>query len=80
MDYNTISYISGLYKIYDEIIVNVLDHVVRSKDSKKPVKEIRVNINKKDGYIEVYNTGEGIEVEKHTEHNIYIPGSIYTIL
>lgn len=77
MDYNTISYISGLYKIYDEIIVNVLDHVVRSKDSNKPVKEIRVNINKKDGYIEVYNTGEGIEVEKHTEHNIYIPELVF---
>ena len=65
MEYKNISYISGLYKIYDEIVVNALDHVVRCKDMKKPVKDIRVNIDKKDGTIEVYNSGEGVEVEIH---------------
>lgn len=77
MEYKNISYISGLYKIYDEIVVNALDHVVRCKDMKKPVKDIRVNIDKKDGTIEVYNSGEGVEVEIHKEHNIYIPELIF---
>ena len=77
MEYKNISYISGLYKIYDEIVVNALDHVVRCKDMKKPVKEIRVNIDKKEGKIEVYNSGEGIEIEIHKEHNIYIPELIF---
>lgn len=70
-----IEYIPGLYKIYDEIIVNSLDHVIRIKDSKKPVKEIKVTI--KDNVITVYNNGEGIEVEKHDQHKIYIPELIF---
>lgn len=77
MEYKNISYISGLYKIYDEIVVNALDHVVRCKAKKKPVKEIRVNIDKKEGKIEVYNSGEGIEIEIHKEHKIYIPELIF---
>lgn len=77
MEFNKISYISGLYKIYDEIVVNALDHVVRCKDTKKPVKEIRVNIDKETGVIEVYNSGEGVECEKHKEHKVYIPELIF---
>jgi DNA topoisomerase-2 len=77
MEYKEISYISGLYKIYDEIIVNVLDHVVRCQDKSKPVKEIRINIDKSSGYIEVYNSGEGIEIEKHEQHKVYIPELIF---
>lgn len=77
MEFKSISYISGLYKIFDEIVVNALDHVIRCKDADKPVKEIRVTIDKKDGKIEVYNSGEGIEIEIHKEHNIYIPELIF---
>jgi DNA topoisomerase-2 len=77
MTYKTISYISGLYKIYDEILVNVLDHVVRSNGCEKTVKEIRVNICKDTGVVEVYNSGEGIEVEKHTEHKVFIPELVF---
>jgi len=77
MEFKSISYVSGLYKIYDEIVVNALDHVVRCKDSGKPVKEIRVSINKDTGEIDVMNSGEGIEVEIHKDHNIYIPELIF---
>lgn len=77
MEHKPISYISGLYKIYDEIVVNALDHVVRCKDLKKTVKEIRVTIDKETGTIEVFNSGEGIEVEIHKEHNIYIPELVF---
>ena len=77
MQLKNISFISGLYKIYDEIIVNALDHVIRCKDSVKPVKEIKINIDQESGMIEVYNSGEGIEIELHKEHNIYIPELIF---
>lgn len=77
MCYENISYVSGLYKIYDEIVVNALDHVVRCKETTKPVKEIRVNIDRKDGKIEVMNSGQGIEIEIHKEHGIYIPELIF---
>jgi DNA topoisomerase II len=77
MKYDTISYISGLYKIYDEILVNVLDHVVRCTGTSKPVKQIKVNICGETGKIEVYNSGEGIEIEKHDVHDVYIPELIF---
>lgn len=77
MKMKAINYVSGLYKIYDEIIVNTLDHVVRCRESKKPVKEIRITIDKQTGEITVFNSGEGIEIEMHKEHNVYIPELIF---
>ena len=78
MMHKPIDYISGLYKIYDEIVVNALDHVVRcQQDEKKLVKEIKVNIDRQTGCIEVFNSGEGIEIEVHKEHNVYIPELIF---
>lgn len=80
-----VSYVPGLYKIFDEILVNAIDHNVRLKSLKeKPggddvvlMKNIKVTIDKDTGYIEVFNDGDGIEVEKHPEHGIYIPELIF---
>ena len=77
MKFKNISYISGLYKIYDEIIVNALDHVIRCRNTEKPVKDIKVNIYQDSGMLEVYNSGEGIEIELHKEHQIYIPELVF---
>lgn len=69
----TIEYTPGLFKIFDEIIVNAIDHWVRLKnqnDSDK-VKNIKVNIINNE--ISVYNDGDGIPVVVHKEHNVYIP-------
>lgn len=77
-----LKYVPGLFKIFDEILVNAIDHAVRLK-MKKPeevgscVKNIKVNIDKVTGVIEVFNDGDGIEVVKHTEHNVYIPELIF---
>ena len=73
MRFEPIAYTSALYKIFDEIIVNVLDHVVRVRadpDLTKTVKEIRVSIDPESGAIEVYNSGEGVEVVKHKEYDV----------
>lgn len=75
-----IKYIAGLYKIFDEILVNAIDQCVRLKsrqDCKHPLKTIKVNIDKDTGIIEVLNDGEGIEIEKHPDHDIYIPELIF---
>ena len=79
----TIKYIPGLYKIFDEILVNAIDHAVRVKGEKEAgkdvllVKNIHVNINKETGIFEISNDGQGIEIVKHPEHNIYIPELIF---
>jgi DNA topoisomerase-2 len=80
----TINYVPGLYKIYDEVLVNALDHVMRLKEEAKKdkdsdikfVKNIKITIDKATGYIEIYNDGDGIDIEKNAE-GIYYPQMIF---
>jgi DNA topoisomerase-2 len=76
----TIEYIPGLYKLFDEGIVNSRDHVVRMIHSplldKQFVSQIKVNITK-EGAIEMFNDGNGIDIAKHPEYNIWIPEMIF---
>ena len=61
-----IKFVPGFYKIYDELIVNILNHLKRvsmDKDLKNVVKNIKVNVDITDNRIEVYNDGDGIDVE-----------------
>jgi DNA topoisomerase-2 len=69
----------GYIKIFDEIITNASDHSIRlSQDNNTihQVTEIKVNINE-DGSIIVYNNGDGIDIVKHSEHDVYIPEMIF---
>jgi len=78
-----IKYTPGEYKIFDEILVNALDHCIRIKEKNiagfdfKPVKNIKVSFNKEEGYISVFNDGEGIPVELHESENVYVPELIF---
>ena len=69
-----ISWSPGLYKIYDEIIVNSYDQTIRDKT----VSEIKVTIDK--DHFSCYNNGVGIDVAMHPEHKIYIPELIFANL
>ena len=69
-------YIPGLYKLFDEGIVNCRDHVIRQdhaiKDNQKnalPVSKIAISISD-DGIITMENDGNGIDVAEHPEHKI----------
>jgi DNA topoisomerase-2 len=79
-----ITYIPGLFKIFDEALVNAIDHVTRTRNDFKSgkidtclVKNIKVHINKATGVIDIYNDGNGIEVVKHGEYNLWIPELIF---
>ena len=63
----------GLYKIFDEILVNAADNTVR--DSKCNL--IKVSIDKDSGIISVLNNGSSIPIELHKEYNIYVPELIF---
>ena len=87
-----ISYIPGLYKLFDEGIVNCRDHVVRmqqlinssnnisSSDTKTninfPVTNIDISIDDS-GIITLTNDGNGIDVSVHPEYKIWIPELIF---
>ncbi len=75
-----IEYIPGLYKLFDEGIVNCRDHVIRMIHSnsieKKFVTHIDTTITE-DGTITLMNDGNGIDIAKHPEHGLWIPEMIF---
>jgi DNA topoisomerase-2 len=80
----SIEYIPGLYKIFDEILVNATDHDTRLTVKRNqgdtsiiPVSNIKVDIEKDTGRITVYNDGDGIHVVEIDEHSCYAPELIF---
>jgi DNA topoisomerase-2 len=73
-------YIPGLYKLFDEGIVNCRDHVMRMIQSaildKKFVSYINANVEN-DGTIILSNDGNGIDIAKHPEYDVWIPELIF---
>ena len=69
-------YIPGLYKLFDEAIVNARDHVIRCQTKENPVTYINVAIDD-EGVISVVNDGAGIDIVEHPEYKIYIPEMIF---
>lgn len=68
-----IKYVPGLYKIFDEILVNAADNMQRDHRMTK----IDVSIDEETGYISVYNDGKSIPVQIHQEHKIYVAELIF---
>ena len=73
----------GLYKIFDEGIVNCRDHVMRMQQNidngdktSLPVTYIDISIAD-DGTITMINDGNGIDIAKHPEYNIWIPELVF---
>jgi DNA topoisomerase-2 len=78
-----ITIIPGLYKLFDEGIVNCRDHCVRMAQSAAagktdilPVTSIQIDITP-DGTITMTNDGNGIDVAKHPEEDMWIPEMIF---
>lgn len=69
----SISYVPGLYKIFDEILVNAADNKQRdpSMDS------LKVTIDPEANTVSVYNNGDGVPVEIHQEEKVYVPELIF---
>jgi DNA topoisomerase II len=78
-----IKYIPGLFKLFDEGIVNCRDHVIRmlqavsnKTENAIPVTNIDISIQE-DGTIIMINDGNGIDVAEHPEYKIWIPELIF---
>ena len=73
-----INYVPGLYKIYDEILVNARDHVVTCiEENLEKCTAIKVDIDQETGKISVWNNGEGIPVLVHSKYKMLIPSMIF---
>jgi DNA topoisomerase-2 len=73
IEFRKVSYVPGLYKIFDEILVNAADN----KQNDKTMGEIKVTVDREKGEISVQNDGKGIPIEMHKEQNMYIPEMIF---
>jgi len=68
-----VDYVPALYKIFDEILVNAADNLIRDPS----MNTIKVDINKKLSRISVWNNGRGLPVQVHKEHRCYVPTLVF---
>ncbi|KAG4072540.1 hypothetical protein HA402_004629 [Bradysia odoriphaga] len=68
-----IRFVPGLYKIFDEILVNAADNKQRDKNMSK----IKVDINAETNTISVWNDGQGIPVVMHQTEKMFVPTMIF---
>ena len=60
-NYRDVKIVPGLYKIFDEILVNAADNKIRDPT----MDNIRVTVDRENGSISIYNNGRGIPIEIH---------------
>lgn len=79
MIWKSVQFCPGFHKIFDEILVNALDHRVRMTGRTAadciPVKHIDVTLSP--SLITVRNDGDGIPVEMHPDTGIWAPELIF---
>lgn len=68
-----ITYVPGLYKIFDEILVNAADNKIRDPSMDR----IDITIDPDSNVISIWNNGKGIPVVKHKVENMYVPTLIF---
>ena len=73
MEFKKINICPGLYKIFDEILVNAADNFQRDQTMNK----IEIDINPAENKIRVWNNGAGIPVTIHKKEKCYVPEMIF---
>uniref|UniRef100_A0A8D8TSL7 DNA topoisomerase 2 n=1 Tax=Cacopsylla melanoneura TaxID=428564 RepID=A0A8D8TSL7_9HEMI len=73
MERREITYVPGLYKIFDEILVNACDN--KQRDSKMNC--VKITINQETNTISVWNNGKGIPVVEHKDEKMFVPTMIF---
>ncbi|KAM8795340.1 DNA topoisomerase 2-alpha [Eudromia elegans] len=73
MNCRDVTYVPGLYKIFDEILVNAADN----KQRDKAMSCIKVTIDPENNTISVWNNGKGIPVVEHKVEKVYVPALIF---
>ncbi|CAG0917454.1 unnamed protein product [Notodromas monacha] len=68
-----ITFVPGLYKIFDEILVNAADNKQRDPS----MDTIDIHIDAESNVISVKNNGKGIPVVQHKEEKMFVPTLIF---
>ncbi|XP_077490321.1 DNA topoisomerase 2-alpha-like [Amblyomma americanum] len=73
MKNRSITFVPGLYKIFDEILVNAADNKQRDKS----MDCIKIEIDAEQNRISVWNNGKGIPVVEHKVEKMFVPTLIF---
>jgi DNA topoisomerase-2 len=73
MEYTTVTYVPGLLKIFDELLVNAIDN--KQRDPK--MSQIRVTINEEEGVISVQNNGQCVPPVMHPKEGVHVPELVF---
>lgn len=73
MTKKNITFVPGFFKIFDEVLVNAIDHKQRDAS----VKNIKITFEKGKSPITVMNDGNGIDVVVHQITNKYVPEMLF---
>jgi len=73
MVHRNVNIAPGIYKLYDEILVNAADNKVRDPT----MNSLKVEIDVDNKTIKVVNNGAGVPVEVHKTEGIYVPELIF---
>ncbi|XP_003222506.3 DNA topoisomerase 2-alpha [Anolis carolinensis] len=68
-----VTFVPGLYKIFDEILVNAADN----KQRDKKMSCIKITIDPENNTVSVWNNGKGIPVVEHKVEKVYVPALIF---
>ena len=82
MVHRKVNFNPGFYKLFDEIVVNARDALIRSQTDKgkQAVKHISIQIEQEECQpftIIVENDGDGIPVVEHSEYKVWVPELIF---
>ena len=81
MVHRQVAFNPGFYKLFDEIVVNARDALIRSQSEKDktPVKHIEISASEVDGHFQIVveNDGDGIPIQEHSEYKVYAPELIF---
>ncbi|XP_073534084.1 DNA topoisomerase 2-beta isoform X1 [Phyllobates terribilis] len=73
MNCRDITFVPGLYKIFDEILVNAADNKQRDKN----MSCIKISVDPDSNIISIWNNGKGIPVVEHKVEKVYVPALIF---
>lgn len=67
----TINVSPAIVRMFVEPLSNIVDNVARSKQNKNPTSKIAVNIDEDNGTVSMWNDGDIIPIEIHTDEKCY---------
>ena len=59
------------------MLLDLWKNCVKGEKEIVPVSSIQITVDKKTGVITMYNDGNGIDIEMHPEHKLWIPEMIF---